>query len=138
MPVNARDFFATCQEPELLDFRYENRVARFVVQLYDTDEVVKIKADTRHLYSNFIDRHYHGAVFTPFLEHLGDCLAVENRVYVPDPDFIGFMKEIKFHFNLAYGLRASQYQKMVRFSGAFDIALILEGELVVETSTSLP
>jgi len=132
--MNVEVFFTACQEPVLLKFHYEFGLVQFVVRLYDNDEILKIKVKTQRIYSSFCsnDPHNNTAVFTPLLEDLTQQLAVENGVYVPSKNFGQFMQETRSNLNLAYGLRCSQYQKIVRFFGDFTVAFIPEGEWIFE------
>jgi len=127
--INIDYFFENCAESTLLNFRYENTVAHFTVQLYENDQIISIQAATKHLYSNFSGNK---AIFNPFMKNLNDCLEIKNGVYVPIADFVQLMNETRENLNLAYGLRTSQYQKFVVFEGDFTIAFVPESEVSIQ------
>jgi len=132
MNINTEHFFTYCSESVLLNFWYEFGWAKFTVRLYENEEIIYIKAQTKHIYSDFSghsDRNV--TVFAPFMENLGDFLETKNGVYVPSNDFVQMMDETRRHYNLAYGLRTSRYQKIIRFDGAFTIAFVPESELII-------
>jgi len=126
--INIDYFFENCAESTLLNFHYQNTIAHFTVQFYENDQIINIQATTKHLYSNFSGNK---AVFNPFMKNLNDCLEIKNGVYVPSAYFVQLMNETRENLNLAYGLRASQYQKFVVFEGDFRIAFIPYGELKI-------
>jgi len=133
MSINKGYFLKECQESTLLEFDYKFGMARFVIRLYGNDKTVQIKCKTHHIYSDFVsDKGCDIAVFSPCLQNLGEWLAVEKGVYIPSKNFVQFMQEKRNNLNLAYGLRCSQYQAIIRFCGAFTIAFIPVGELLFE------
>jgi len=133
MQMNIESFFIKCQEPTLIKFNYELGVAQFTIQLYENDEKIIIKSKTKRIYSNFTQESCNNvAVFTPFKEELSGLLCVENGVYVPNKNFFKFMEEVRHNLNLAYGLRKSQNDKIIIFSGSFNISFIPDGDLFLE------
>jgi len=125
--MDAECFFKEQAECLLLDFCYEETVAKFTVQLYENDEIVQIKAHTKHIYSDFSGKSDGNiAVFNPFFKNLNEELEIKNGVYVPSGDFVQMMNQTRSHLNLAYGLRAKQYKKIAVFNGDFTIAFVPE------------
>ena len=105
-------------DSELIDYHYNNSLLTFNLEVPDLNKEVKFEIKTNHLITNIFNDG--DSVFKKCfvkIEELSDYLTIMNNIYIPNSDFGKMMREVKSNYNLAYGLKQSNYKYMLSLIG---------------------
>lgn len=124
--MTLEEILATSAESELLSCRVIDHVIILSIYHDELERVIEFKLPYISFYSTFSE-HSTPAVCFMKIEKISAVLNIEHGVYVAAHSFPDFMYEIKQGLHIAYGLRSSQFQYMLRFIGVFKLNIPLRG-----------
>ena len=123
--MTLEEILATSAESELLSCRMIDHVIILSIYHDELEQVIEFKLPYVSFYSTFSE-HSTPAVCFLKIEKISHLLKIENGVYIAASAFPDFMYEIQQGLHIAYGLRSSQFQYVLRCIGSFKITIPLK------------
>ncbi len=135
--ITLKELIPNSGDSQIIDFVY--KAGQAIVELDIDDDIYRLRLNTTMMALAIPEAtdEAHRTCFlklTPLEEHL----SIQNSIYMPPPDFAGIMKDKRMNFNLAYGLKCSEYKFILTLMSSSPLASFVINDLESVTIENEP